>query len=411
MSDGDRIVIVGGGVAGLRAAERLRELGFDGELVIIGDEARMPYHRPAVSKQLITGAARPSDLTLRAHIELDAHWRLGTRATHLDTAQRVVHLPGGEELWYDGLVIATGVVPAHLRGAPRHNPRVRVLRTAADAQAVRRALSVSSKPAVVIGAGLIGCEFAASMRQLGRDVTLVGHGAAPLHRFGQDVARSVSRLHTGHRAKLAMNCGIRHWIDMKDACGLHLTNNQLVVASCVVLAVGSVPAVDWLRGSGLDISDGVLCEPTLFAEGADDVVVAGDAARWANPRFDETPRRVEHWLNAVDSARAAAENLLAGRAEATPFTPLPRAWSSLYGTRLQTVGSPAVADDTVPLEDGVTGFVRAGKLVGVCTMDRPKAMLRWTAQLQRRLPAPTSSPAPDRTRLSAVPDLTELAKR
>src|SRR5262249_44157436 len=106
MSDGDRIVIVGAGVAGLRAAQRLRELGFDGEVVIIGEEARRPYHRPMVSKHLVTGAIRPLDAYLKPYVELDAHWRLGTRATWLDTQQRVVHLPGGEELWYDGLVIA-----------------------------------------------------------------------------------------------------------------------------------------------------------------------------------------------------------------------------------------------------------------------------------------------------------------
>ncbi|PRX51291.1 pyridine nucleotide-disulfide oxidoreductase [Prauserella shujinwangii] len=397
MSDGDRIVIVGAGVAGLRAAERLRELGFDGEVVLIGDEARRPYHRPTVSKQLVQGIARPGDVTLQSYVDLDVHWRLGTRATHLDTAQRVVHLPGGEELWYDGLVVATGVVPRHLPGSPRHDPRVRVLRTVEDAAAVRRALATSSKPAVVIGGGLIGNEFAASMRQMGRDVTLVGHARAPLYRFGPRVAESVTDLHRSHRAALAMRTEVRHWITTKDTFGLHLTNNQLVVASCVVLAIGSVPAVDWLRGSGLTLDDGVLCEPTLFAVGADDVVVAGDVARWPNLRFDDVPRRVEHWLNAVESGRAAAENLLAGRAGARPFTPLPRAWSSLYEVRLQMAGLPALADDTVPLADGITGFVRAGELVGVCGWDRPRAMLRWTAELERRLPAPehtgTSVPA------------------
>ncbi|WP_199431721.1 NAD(P)/FAD-dependent oxidoreductase [Qaidamihabitans albus] len=396
MSDGDRIVIAGAGVAGLRAAERLRELGFDGELVLIGDEPRRPYHRPSVSKQLITGAARPVDMTLKSYTELDARWRLGTRATHLDTTQHVVHLPGGEELWYDGLVVATGVVPRHLPGSPRHDPRVRVLRTAEDAAAVRRALAASNKAAVVIGGGLIGCEFAASMRQMGRDVTLVGHARAPLYRFGPRIAASVTELHRQHRAGLAMNTAVRHWISTKETFGLHLTNNQLVVASCVVLAIGSVPAVDWLRGSGLTLDDGVLCEPTLFATGAEDVVVAGDVARWPNLRFDDEPRRVEHWLNAVESGRAAAENLLAGRGQARPFTPLPRAWSSLYEVRLQTIGLPALAEDTVRLADGVTGFVRAGELVGACGWDRPKAMLYWTAELDRRLPAPATTPAPAR---------------
>ncbi|MFD9887745.1 NAD(P)/FAD-dependent oxidoreductase [Amycolatopsis sp. NPDC059027] len=401
MADGDRIVIVGAGVGGLRAAEHLREIGFDGELVLVGDEPRRPYHRPMVSKQLVMGAARPADVTLSAYHDLDVHWRLGTRATHLDTLERVVHLPGGESLWYDGLVIATGVYPRHLPGSPRYDPRVRVLRTVDDALAVRRCLAASNKPAVIIGSGLIGNEFAASMRYLGRDVTLVGHARAPLHRFGERVANSVVALHNEHRAKLAMKSEVRHWISTKETVGLHLTNNQLLVASVVVLAIGSVPQVDWLRGSGLDISDGVLCESTLFAEGADDVVVVGDMARWPNLRFDDKPRRVEHWINAVESARAGVENLMAGRSAAKPFTPLPRAWSTLYDVRLQTAGIPSLGEDTVGLADGVTGFVRGGRLVGVCSWDKPRAMLDWTAELERRLPAPEFVPADAPT--TAVP--------
>jgi len=398
MSDGDRIVIVGAGVGGLRAAERLRELGFDGEVVIVGDERRRPYHRPMVSKQLITGNVRPHEAELKTYTELDAHWRLGTRATHLDTKQRVLHLPGKEELWYDGLIIATGVVPMHLPGSPRHDPRVRVLRTVEDAVSLRRALTASSKPAVVIGSGLIGCEFAASMRTLGRDVTLVGHAKAPLYRFGPRVSDAVAGTHRKHRANLAMNSEVRHWISTKDAFGLHLTNNQLVVASCVVLAIGSVPATDWLRGSGLIIDDGVLCEPTLFAENGADIVCVGDVAKWPNLRFDTVPRRVEHWLNAVESGRAAAENLMAGRALARPFTPMPRAWSSIYEHRLQMVGMPALGEDTVQLEDGVTGFVKGGQLIGACTWDKPRTMLKWTEELERTLPVPEYTP------VAAIPE-------
>ncbi|HEY3707932.1 MAG TPA: FAD/NAD(P)-binding oxidoreductase [Amycolatopsis sp.] len=388
MADGDRIVIAGAGVAGLRSAERLREIGFDGEIVLVGDEPRRPYHRPMVSKQLVTGAVRPNDVSLRAYRDLDVHWRLGTRATWLDTVERVVHLPGGEPLWYDGLILATGVVPRHLPGSPRYDPRVRVLRTIEDSIAVRRCLDASSKPAVVIGSGLIGCEFTASMRHLGRDVTLVSDSSAPLHRFGERISSGVANLHRQHRARLSMRTEVRHWISTKEAVGLHLTNNKLLVASVVVLAIGSVPAVDYLRGSGLDTSDGVLCDPALFAEGAADVVVAGDLARWPNLRFDEVPRRVEHWINAVESARAAAENLLAGRSSAEPFTPLPRAWSSLYDVRLQTAGLPALGDDTVPLAGGITGYLRGGELVGICGWDKPRAMLHWTAELERRLPVP-----------------------
>ncbi|MEV7550740.1 NAD(P)/FAD-dependent oxidoreductase [Amycolatopsis sp. NPDC089917] len=388
MSDGDRIVIVGAGVAGLRSAERLRELGFDGEIVLVGDEPRKPYHRPMVSKELITGGVKPVAASLEPYLDLDVHWRLGTRATWLDSKERTVHLPGGESLWYDGLIIATGVHPRHLPGSPRHDPRVRVLRTVEDSLAVRRALGNSNKSVVVIGSGLIGNEFAASMRHMGRDVTLIGHAKAPLHRFGERIASALTKEHQHHRAKLAMNTEVRNWISTKETVGLHLTNNQFLVASCVVLSIGSVPAVDWLRGSELTIDDGVLCEATLFAEGAEDVVVAGDVAKWPNLRIDETPRRVEHWMNGVESGRAAAESLMLGRGNARPYTPLPRAWSSLYDARLQTVGMPSLGKDTIELSDGVTGFVREGRLIGAAGWDRPKAMIHWTAELDRRLPVP-----------------------
>jgi NADPH-dependent 2,4-dienoyl-CoA reductase/sulfur reductase-like enzyme len=392
MTADERIVVVGAGPGGLRAAERLRELNFAGEVVIIGDELRRPYHRPAVSKQLVAGTLRPPELTLKQNIDIDAHWRLGTRATQLEIDRRLIHLPGGEEMRYDGLIIATGVVPRHLIGAPRYDPRVRVLRTIDDAIAVRRALAASNRPAVVIGGGLIGSEFAATMRHIGRDVTLVGHSVAPLHRFGPRISKGVTELHNSHRAGVAMSTLVRHWITTKQAVGLHLTNDKLLVASVVVLAIGSMPAVDWLRGSGLNIDDGVLCNAALFAEGAEDVMVAGDTARWPNLRFDEVPRRVEHWINAVESGRAAAENLLAGRSQSAAFTPIPRAWSNQYGVRMQMAGQPALGNDTVTLADGVTGFLRGGRLVGVCTWDRPKAMLTWTAELERRLPVPEYVP-------------------
>ncbi|MDT7729377.1 MAG: hypothetical protein QOI21_5953 [Actinomycetota bacterium] len=416
MAGDERIVIVGAGVGGLRAAERLRELNFDGELVIIGDESRRPYHRPAISKHMVAGTTRPAELTLKTTIELDARWRFGTRATRLETDRRLIHLPGGEEMRYDGLIIATGVLPRHLIGAPRHDPRVRVLRTVDDALAVRAALAASDRPAVVIGGGLIGSEFAATMRQIGRDVTLVGHSLAALHRFGPRVSKAVTDQHLRHRAGIAMSTLVRHWITTKHAVGLHLTNDQLLVASVVVLAIGSVPAVDWLRGSGLNIDDGILCDASLYAEGADDVVVVGDAARWPNLRFDEVPRRVEHWLNAVESGRAAAENLMAGRSRSEPYMPIPRAWSTQYGVRMQMAGIPSLGDDTVALDDGITGYVRGGQLVGVCSWDRPKAMLRWTAELERRLPIPLNLPVPQAEAVMpplpmnpAIPSISALA--
>jgi NADPH-dependent 2,4-dienoyl-CoA reductase/sulfur reductase-like enzyme len=157
-----------------------------------------------------------------------------------------------------------------------------------------------------------------------------------------------------------------------------------------VLAVGSVPAVNWLRGSGLILDDGIMCGPTCHAIGAQDIVVAGDAARWPNLRFDTAPRRVEHWLNAVEMGRAAAENLLAGPTDAKPYTPLPRFWSDQHGMRIQGAGTPALAKDTVLLTGPVsvsrrvTGYVTGGNLVGLIGWDTPPAMLKWTKELEKQ---------------------------
>ncbi|MBC6449548.1 NAD(P)/FAD-dependent oxidoreductase [Actinokineospora xionganensis] len=390
----ERIVVVGAGAAGFRAAERLRQLGFDGEVVMIGDEPRKPYHRPAVCKALLCGSRKARDVTLEAAVELDVGWRLGTRAIGLDTARHAVLLPGGEEVGYDGLILATGGYPRSLPGAPRHDPRVRVLRTVEDAEGVQAALRTSRLPAVVVGGGFIGCEFAASMRAMGREVIVVNNSAKLLHRFGDAIADAAGDLHAGHRVDTRSNARIRKWDTGRDGVGLHLDNGDVVFAACVVLAVGSTPSVEWLRGSGLRVDDGVFCEPTLFAAGVDDVAVAGDIARWPNLRFDPVPRRVEHWITAVEGGRAAAENLLAGKWAAKPFTPLPRAWTSQFDVRVQHVGMPALATDTVPLDAGVTGFVRAGNLVAVATWDRPHAMLDWTATLDRLLPVPTAGRRP-----------------
>ncbi|WP_063758434.1 NAD(P)/FAD-dependent oxidoreductase [Kibdelosporangium aridum] len=397
MTDFERIVIVGAGVAGLRAAERLRELDYDGELVIIGDEPRWPYHRPLVSKDLLAGSDRPADLTLQRHIDTGARWRLGTRAERLETQRKVVHLPGGEEIKYDGLIIATGVEPRHLKGVPRHSPRVHTLRTVDEALAVKKTIARSDLPIVVLGTGYIGCDVAASARKMGRDVTMVGRSRFPLRNLGNDVASAVDKLHRKHRARMAMGTDIRNWICADDSVAMHTTDGQLLVAGAVIMAVGSIPAVEWMRGSGLILEDGVLCESTLFAAGAQDVVVAGDCGRWPNLRFDDTPRRVEHWINAVEMGRHAAENLLMGREKATPFMPIPRVWSGQYGVRLQIAGIPSLGTDTVHLADGaagtpgVTGYVRNGKLVGVCGWDAPRAMIKWTEKLHEELPVPTET--------------------
>jgi NADPH-dependent 2,4-dienoyl-CoA reductase/sulfur reductase-like enzyme len=392
----ERIVVVGAGLAGLRAAERLREQGFSGELVIVGAERRRPYHRPALSKQMLTGQLRPRDLTLRSYVPLDAIWRRGAYVMKLDPRRHLIELAGDEEIRYDGLVIATGVQAKHLPGAPRHDPRVHVLRTMGDAIALQRSIAMGNGKVVVIGGGFTAGEVASTARELGCQVTILSRSKVLLGKVvGREMGEEIAELHRANGVRVELGVEVTHWLTHPSiGVSMHLSTGKLVVAGTVVLAVGSTPAVQWLRGSGLTLEDGVLCRPTCHVVGANDIVAAGDVARWPNLRFEATPRRVEHWMNAVDMGRAAAESLLAGTKAARPFTPLPRFWSEQHGMHMQAAGMPVLSQDTIPLggytsgKGTMTGYVRNGRLIGIIGRDNPRGMLHWTAELQRELRRP-----------------------
>ncbi|MFD0200540.1 MULTISPECIES: FAD-dependent oxidoreductase [Saccharothrix] len=399
MKNEERVVIAGGGLAGLRAGERLRELGFRGEIVIVGAERHLPYHRPALSKEAVNGELVASDLRLTISRELDAVWRLGTAATHLEPDRHVVGLPGGEELRYDGLIIATGVEPRHLAGAPRQDPRIHVLRTVDDAIAIKRAINSTQGLVVVVGGGLIGCEMAASVKTMGRDVAIVSRSSALLgSAVGKNIADTVTEAHRVRGVRMAMGVKIRHWVRQAGGVAIHLSDGQVFFAAVVVIAVGASPSVAWLRGSGLVLEDGVLCDPTCHVVGGSDIVAAGDVARWPNLRFGGQPRRVEHWLNAVEMGRAAAENLLAGREDSRPFTPVPRFWTEQYGMRIQGSGLPATGKDTTTLAGSqkdhrtITGFISDGRLVGMVGLDAPTAMIKLSTELWRQNRVTASGP-------------------
>ncbi|HEV2779171.1 MAG TPA: NAD(P)/FAD-dependent oxidoreductase, partial [Actinophytocola sp.] len=265
----ERIVIVGAGLAGLRAAERLREVGFDGELVIIGAERLPPYHRPALSKQLLTGTMRPNDLMLPAYRDVAATWRLGTPVEYLLPRGRVVRLPGGEEIKYDGLIIATGVEARRPNGIPYHDPRIMVMRTLPDALDLERAISSSRGPVAVVGGGFTGCEIAASLRQLGREVTIIGRSASLLGNvLGPKLGDWLTRTHRDHGVDLALNASVQRWEPGPDGVGIHLSDGTSMLAACVLVAAGTEPATTWLRGSGLPLDNGVVCEPTCHVVGA-----------------------------------------------------------------------------------------------------------------------------------------------
>ncbi|GAB3733799.1 FAD/NAD(P)-binding oxidoreductase [Amycolatopsis oliviviridis] len=393
MSELPRIVIVGAGLAGMCAAERLRELGFDGEIVIIGSESTMPVYRPALTKQFLTGELGLKEILTAPTHDLDAVWRLNTVVSQLDAKKRVVHLPGGEQLEYDGLIIASGVEARSLPGAMRAGSRVAVLRSISDSKRLRQALTGARAPIAVIGTGFIGCEVASSIRSLGQNVVLIGQSKLLMNNLlDPGHAQRLTELHRRNRVQLQLGTKVEEWGASSSRVQLRLSNGRQLDAAFVVVAAGSVPAVSWLRDSGATLDNGVVCDPTCHVAGMEDVVAAGDVASWPNLRFDTKPRRVEHWTNAIEMGRASAENLLTGRESAVPFMPVPRFWSEQHGLRLQAAGMPAVGterepiDPTTPGGHSLTGYYRDKKLVGVIGFDNSAAVLHYAKSFVDKAP-------------------------
>ncbi|WP_344439342.1 FAD-dependent oxidoreductase [Kitasatospora nipponensis] len=370
-----RIVVAGGGLAGLSAASRLRERGFDGELVLVGEELRRPYSRPPLSKQFLAGELGSEDLTFRADDSLEAHWLLGTHLLGLDTEKRTLELRGGERLPYDGLVVATGVDARRLPETPVVSDRIRTVRTLADAAAIQQAMyEARAHHVVIIGGGFVGCELACTARDQGMDVTLVVHSAPLLRRvLGGRLGEVVGRIQTRAGVDVRLSTNVSEWTDTGSGLRLRLDDGEVIDADFVVLGLGSVPRTEWLQGSGLDIVDGVLCDTTCHAVDLNGhpvpgVVAAGDVARWPNERFDSTPRRVEHLIHAVEMGQHAADSLLRGPAEAEMFTPVPRFWSEQHGTRLQAVGMPALGERMEIVE----GSLRSERFIAAYRRDTPQ---------------------------------------
>ncbi len=395
----DRVVIVGGGLAAFRAAEALREYGYTGSLVGVGGEATGPYNRPPLSKGLLTGRSRCQDLAFKAHHDLRVTWKLGDPAVGLDPKRQIVHLASGGPLAYDGLVIATGVVARQLPGTPE-DPRIHTLRTLADCRAFDRSL-VGAHHVAIIGGGFIGGEVASSLRERGLAATIIDVAPTLLgHAVGALVAGAVTALHRRHGVGLRLGTSVAGIEARPRHVAVHLGDDSTVTADALLVAVGTRPCVDWLDGLGLDLSDGVACGPTTHVLGIPNAVAAGDCARWPNLRFDTSPRRVEHWINAVEQARHAARALLDGPRAAEAFTPLPRFWSEQYGAKIQSIGMPRLGDEvevvsgSVARRRFVVRYSDGARPVGYLALDDPAGLLAFGATLERELAATPATRRP-----------------
>jgi 3-phenylpropionate/trans-cinnamate dioxygenase ferredoxin reductase component len=379
------IAIVGASLAGFRAAQALRREGFEGTITVIGGEAEAPYDRPPLSKRFLTGESNRSDLALaRGGQQVEVAWRLSTTAVAFDAESRRIALASGDDIEPDGVILASGARPRRLPGPQPDG--VHVLRTMADSAALRADLVAGVERLVVVGAGFIGAEVAATARSMGVEVTIVEALDLPLARvLPPSLGRVCADLHRDHGVDLRLGVGVDGLVARDGrVAGVRLADGVTIEAEVVLVGIGVVPNTEWLEGSGLTIDDGVVCDATTLA--APRVVAAGDVARWHNPRFDET-MRVEHWDNAAAMGQHAARRLLAGDGPGEPFAPVPYFWSDQYDRKLQLTGRVA-AGDTVEVIEGsfderrfVALIGRGDRLVGAFAMNRPPAIARWSQRI------------------------------
>jgi NADPH-dependent 2,4-dienoyl-CoA reductase/sulfur reductase-like enzyme len=397
-------VIVGAGRAGVAAAEELRIQGFDGQLTILCDEEDAPYDRPACSKKILTGHARPRDIRLPVRGGTDAAWRLGRKAIGLDAVSRIVYTDTDEEFHYDGLVIATGSRPSPPSNWPIGEPGLHVLHTLSEAWALREDLRDADRVAIV-GGGLTGCEAAWAMRSLARECVLIDSNPQVMTRaLGDLVGRLVTAelyregvfLRLGRRVS-QLRRRRRGWL-------LVLDDGEEIEADVVVATIGDRPDTKWLANTDIDISDGVLCDESLRVLGADGVVAAGTVARWPNLRFGTTPRRCGQWIAALEQGRAAAQTLLHGAYWVPPVTLLPRFWSEQFGLRIQVCGDqpPDAVVTVTEMRPGrrdiaragvLVSYMREGRLVGVVAVNAAKAFTAMTRALMVNV-HPVDQPMP-----------------
>jgi NADPH-dependent 2,4-dienoyl-CoA reductase/sulfur reductase-like enzyme len=378
-----RVVIVGASAAGLTAAEALRRRGYDGALTLIGDERHLPYDRPPLSKQVLAGAWEPEQVLLRdkqALRGLDADLLLGQAAAGLDVTGRRVRLAGGGAVGYDAAVVATGVRPRRLPGDRLAG--VHVLRTLDDALALRARLLAGPR-VVVVGAGFLGAEVAATAREMGLEVTLADPLPVPMHRqFGARAGSLIAQLHRDHGVAVRCGTGVSRFLAAAGrVTGVELADETVLDADLVVVAVGAVPATGWLAGSGLPLGNGVECDARCRA--APGIYAAGDVACWPNPLFGAR-MRLEHRMNATEQAIAVAGNLLG---DGKPFAPVPYFWTDQYDTKIQAYGifPPDAEFGLLSGDPGSRRFTAAygrhGTVIGALGWNAPPREVRTLRQL------------------------------
>ncbi|WP_061334710.1 NAD(P)/FAD-dependent oxidoreductase [Streptomyces scabiei] len=372
------ITVVGASLAGLSTVRALRTEGYDGEIVVVGEERHTPYDRPPLSKDFLKGDIDADALALgdaAEYDDLDVQWLLGERAVRLDPVARTVTLTGGRQVRTHGVVVATGASPRTLPGADGL-AGVHTLRTLDDALALRAELLDGLPRVVVIGAGFIGAEVASTAHRLGLHVTLVEAAEVPLERqLGREMGLVCSSLHTDHGVDLLCGTGVAELLGRDRVTGVRLADGRVLPADVVVAGVGVRPNTDWLAGCGVLVDDGVVCD-TGCATTVPGVVAVGDVARCPHP-FTGRHARIEHWSNATEQARTAARTLLTGVSAPAPLT-APYFWSDQYRTRIQLAGyvvpgaEPEIVEGDLDSRTFTAVYRHEGNAVAVLSLNQPK---------------------------------------
>ncbi|ORW49923.1 NAD(P)/FAD-dependent oxidoreductase, partial [Mycobacterium parmense] len=406
-----RIVIVGASLAGLRAAEALRERGFRGRLTIVGDEPHEPYDRPPLSKQVLKGWV-PADHTKLPRLRpVDADWRLGVAATGLDRPNRRVLLADGETVDYDRLLIATGT-----RARPWPNPEeaalrgVFTVRTCDDAAALAAAFRERPRRVLIVGSGFVGSEIASVCRDLGLAVTVAERGRAPLvGALGGVIGDIAARMQIDAGVDLRTGVAVEGLDGTRDGRvrAARLSDGTVLDVDVVVASLGSIRNVEWLDGAQLASGFwGVACDAGCRAFDingvvTDNIFVAGDVARAPHVLYEYQFMSQEHWDNAVFGAQVAANNMISLELGRRPHLPLPSFWSGQFGVNIKSVGVCSFGDEIVFTQGSVeqrrfaAAYGHRGRTVGAVTFDHGKWLPYYASLIERSAPFPPPPPGYD----------------
>jgi len=388
VSKASGIVIVGGGLAAARTAEQLRRSGYDGPVAIVSAERHLPYDRPPLSKDVLHDDSKTlEDVVLKPaefYADNDIALLLGVAAQSLDTTAKTVTLTDDRVLDYDDLVIATGLSPrripdlADLAG-------IRVLRSFDEALALREQAGSAAR-AVIVGAGFIGCEVAASLRTIGVEVVLVEPQPTPLAGvLGETIGELVARLHRAEGVDVRTGVGVAEVRGDSAVTAVELTDGTVLEADLVVVGIGSRPATDWLVGSGVALDNGVCCDQ-VGRTSEPHVWALGDVASWRDAAGHQV--RVEHWSNVADQARVLVPSILGQ--EPPEVVTVPYFWSDQYDVKIQCLGEPAPEDTVHVVHDDGRKFLayyeRDGKLAGVVGGGMPGKVMMARAKIAAGAP-------------------------